>query len=210
MSNMIVTLTGPSCAGKSTLEGMMRDQLGFENVISTTTRPKREGDVDGVAYHFISKSKFERLVSQCGFVEYVDFNGNYYGISKKEVDRVFATGKNVVAVVEPDGMEQIRAYAKVNGIRHFAVFVNNPPKVIADRFLNRFVKEVAVNMNGNLAKSIATYSSRLGAMLSTEVSWVRDATLGYDRYDFILANFDEYNQAEVIKAMSKLQETSTV
>lgn len=191
MKKIIVTLTGPSCAGKSTLERMLK-RVGFENVISTTTRPMRGGEVEGQSYHFISKSEFKRLEAQGAFVETVYFNGNYYGISVAEIERVFALGKPVVAVVEPSGLKQIRPFAKDRGWEVFSVWINNPDIVIAERFLRRFDGEPVIG------RSIQTYASRLATMMSKERAWVIEAAMDDGTlYELNLDTFDERNDLQV-------------
>jgi guanylate kinase len=187
--NQIFTITGPSCAGKSTLEQHMRHRLGFENVISTTTRPMREGDVDGVAYHFISEEEFETAANLGSFVEMVEFNGNYYGVSVEEVNRVFATGKPVVIVVEPNGQKQIVDYAKTVGWEVFSIFVTNPPKVIAERFLNRFEGDCSYKADYMIEKLVETYSARLATIMTVEVQWVVEAMEENSPYQMRIGTF---------------------
>jgi len=195
----ILTLTGPSCSGKSTLEKMLK-QAGFENVISTTTRPMREGEVNGKSYYFIDKSEFKRLAACDAFVETVHFNGNFYGVSAKEVERVFAMNRPVVVVVEPEGLRQIREYAAKNGWRHIAVFINNPPEVIAHRFLERMLSDFTLALGKGTAGAILdTYSKRLGVMLKDECHWAEDIGPVCDTW---LTNFDEKNIEAVVEDLA--------
>lgn len=204
MNNLIITLTGPSCGGKSTLERMMCEQLGFERVISTTTRIPRAGELDGDNYYFVSKSEFKRLKTQGYFVESVEFNGNYYGVSVKEIERVFATGKNVVIVCEPQGKKQIEEYvAKRNDLWHLSVFVDCPPEVIGERFLSRFVNEIAIDDPVQRSKSVMTYSARLAEMLSTEAGWVIGSKVP-GAYRLIVQKFDKLTTSAVLGSIKSL------
>lgn len=192
MKEIIVTLTGPSCAGKSTLEKMLK-QRGFESVVSTTTRKMRDGEVNGESYHFISKSEFRRLEIQGAFVETVFFNGNHYGVTASEVERVFATGKPVVVVVEPSGLKQVRRYAKAKGWDVFSVWINNPDIVIAERFLRRFNSEITSG------SALQIYTSRLATMMSKERSWIAEATMDDGLlYERIIPTFDMHNDFQVV------------
>jgi guanylate kinase len=86
---MIFVISAPSGAGKTTLINKLlesEDDLVFS--ISTTTRNIREGEVDGVNYHFISKDEFCRMINNDEFLEWAEVHGNYYGTTKKEVDRM--------------------------------------------------------------------------------------------------------------------------
>jgi len=169
----ILTLTGPSCSGKSTLEARLK-QAGFENVISTTTRPMRKGEVDGQSYYFVSPEAFKKNAAEGAYIEQVEFNGNLYGVSACEVERVFAKSKPVVVVVEPEGLRQVREYGLQKGIRIVSVFVNNPYSVIAKRFLERMIQDFIVGGIGNpegAEKVLDTYSKRLSVMMGEETHW---------------------------------------
>lgn len=203
MSNLIVTITGPSCAGKSTLERMMRDQLDFENVISTTTRPMREGEIDGASYRFISREAFDKNEADGCYIESVEFNGNKYGVSAEEAKRVFAKGRPMVVVVEPNGMKQISAYAADNGWRLFSVFISNPASVIAERFLRRFHNQTLLEPEEVVDKSIETYAARLGTMLTEEIGWQFEASMTDGLYNLKEWNFDEGNSQCVLDLIEK-------
>jgi guanylate kinase len=199
MRKTIVTLTGPSCAGKTTLEGLLKGE-GFVNLISTTTRPMREGEAMGVNYHFVDESMFRRLVAQEAFIEHVRFGGNYYGLMVNEVRRAFEAGKDVVLVCEPEGLRQIAAWSKAHSVHHVAVYVDNPPQVIAERFMKRAGVDVAEAMISrspdDAAKVLKGYASRLSEMLSTEQSWAKLITS--DEIGVYVPMFNEANQQSVV------------
>lgn len=196
----IVTLTGPSCGGKTTLEGLLKAE-GFVNIISTTTRPMREGEENGKQYHFIDKSQFKRLADQGAFIESVEFGGNYYGASVAAVDLAFADSKPVVLVCEPEGMKQISAYADDHGWNHLAVYVDNPAGVLAERFLKRAGVDIAEQLITNdpvkAAHAIKTYSRRLAEMMTTERDWA-EAIFTKD-IDLLLPSFNEQNQDAAVR-----------
>lgn len=192
---MIVTLTGPSCAGKSTLEKMLV-KLGFSNAISTTTRPMRAGDVNGESYYFVTRENFEFGLALDEFVENVEFGGNYYGLTVAEVKRLAALGKPIVVVCEPVGQKQIAAWCKDNGFPIYAVFVDNPEQVIAERFLQRFATELMVETQTGSDKQVATYARRLKEMMTTERGWVGEAWAS-EHYNLRVSEFNEANDFEI-------------
>ncbi len=202
----ILTLTGPTCSGKSTLERMMKERYGYENVISTTTRPMRDGEVNGVNYHYVTIEEFDALVAGNKMVEHVEFNGNKYGVSVDEVERVFATGKPVIVVVEPEGRKQVEQYAREHGWVFTSVFVGAIPKVIADRFFRRYNAELAACDPNDLGKLMLTYSSRLGTMMTTEVSWQIQSFTGAVKYDIRVLNFDSETEEDVMSAVQDMVE----
>ena len=100
----ILVLSGPSGAGKSSLVHKIIDDIGecyFS--ISTTTRPMREGEVDGVDYHFVDKAEFEREIEDDQFLEYAVVHGNYYGTSLRPVKKALEEGKLVVFDIDVQG-----------------------------------------------------------------------------------------------------------
>jgi len=197
MKPFIVTLTGPSCAGKSTLEAMLKSE-GFANVISTTTRQPRVGEVDGESYYFVTRDTFRRIADKGGLVEEVAFNGNYYGVGVDEVERVSAQGKPIVVIVEPNGLAQVREYALKHGWDILSILVNNPIPVICERFLRRMTNELAASKSDEeRAKIISTYASRMTVM-KEEWSW-RDTC----EVDMTISSFNEHNCGDWVRLIKQ-------
>lgn len=198
----IVTLTGPSCGGKTTLEGLLKAE-GFVNIVSTTTRPPREGEVDGKHYHFVDKTQFKRMREQGAFIESVEFGGHFYGASVKAVERATADGSPVVLVCEPEGMKQISAYSDLHRWHHLAVYVDNPAGVLAERFLKRAGVDIAEQMIANdptaAARVVKSYARRLAEMLTTEQTWAQ-AIFTKD-IDLLLPTFDADNQDTAVRTI---------
>lgn len=82
---MIYIITGPSGVGKNTIIEAMSTDLDFYFSVSHTTRPQREGEVDGKDYHFVTEDEFISLVDENLMIEYEQYGGFYYGTSKKEI-----------------------------------------------------------------------------------------------------------------------------
>lgn len=202
MTPFIVTLTGPSCAGKTTLEKRLSDE-GFSRVISTTTRAPRAGEVNGKAYYFVSREEFIANRDAGAYIESVEFNGNFYAVSADEIKRIAATGKPIVVVVEPHGLTQIRNYCLVHDWNLHSVFINNPGDVIARRFLERMLSDfsMAIGKGGTHAQAVIdTYSKRLGVMLKDECWWEEDVCSICDTW---LHNFDESNIDAVVRELTE-------
>ncbi len=81
----MIVLTGPSASGKTATCLFLQDHFGIRKVVTHTTRPKREGERDGIDYHFVTEEEFRRMEEEGLFVETVLYNGYHYGTSKKEV-----------------------------------------------------------------------------------------------------------------------------
>ena len=98
-------MVGPSGIGKGTITGHLRELYPnrFSFSISHTTRKPREGEVDGVHYHFITREKFEEMIKNNEFLEHAEVHGNYYGTSFAAIHDVEATGKICILDINIDG-----------------------------------------------------------------------------------------------------------
>lgn len=106
----LIIISGTTCAGKGTV---IKKLLANHNdiVLSTsyTSRPKRESEVDGVDYYFVSKEEFERKIKNNDFLEYAQVQyGAYYGTPKKEVLDLLDSGKDVILEIDVQGAKQIK------------------------------------------------------------------------------------------------------
>jgi len=120
----LLVISGPSGAGKSSLINEILKNI--DNVyfsISTTTRPKRENEIDGVDYFFVSKEEFEEDIKKGLFLEWANVHGNYYGTSLRPVFEALDEEKLVVFDIDVQGHESIRK--KFNEITT-SVFITTP------------------------------------------------------------------------------------
>ncbi len=100
----VLVLSGPSGAGKSSLLNEIIDDIGecyFS--ISTTTRPIRDGEVDGIHYHFTTVEEFKKEIEAEEFLEYAIVHGNYYGTSLNPVKEALNSGKLVLFDIDVQG-----------------------------------------------------------------------------------------------------------
>ena len=103
-NGVVLVLSGPSGAGKSSLINKIADDIGeYYFSISTTTRTIREGEEEGVHYHFVSKDEFVKDLDNDNFLEYAVVHGNYYGTSLKPVRKALHEGKLVVFDIDVQG-----------------------------------------------------------------------------------------------------------
>ena len=104
MKGAILILSGPSGAGKSTIIERAGEEIGdFYFSVSTTTREPRDGEVDGVDYHFVDKKSFETGIESGDFLEYAKVHDNYYGTSLKPVKEALRAGKLVIFDIDVQG-----------------------------------------------------------------------------------------------------------
>jgi len=103
-SGAVLVLSGPSGAGKTSLIKKIADDIGdFYFSISTTTRPIRDGEIDGVHYHFVNEEEFKKDIEENNFLEYAVVHGNHYGTSLKPVREALNAGKLVLFDIDVQG-----------------------------------------------------------------------------------------------------------
>lgn len=135
----MIVLIGKSCSGKSTIAKELI-KLGMEPVVTHTTRPKRPGELDGVAYHFIDKSQFRRLKVQNFFAETAHYDvafGErwYYGSSYRNLQ---GNGLNKVVILNPNGIESIYEKISKEAFRDwFIVYLYCDEDIIRKRLKDR-------------------------------------------------------------------------
>lgn len=126
----MLVIIGESASGKSSVARYLVNNLGFNNIVTYTTREPREGEVDGIDYHFISKSKFEDMSSLGLFAETAEYNGWRYGSAKEDFKN---NSDNKIAVLTPHGIRQI----KKNGIDIYVVYIKIPRRDRLIKILQR-------------------------------------------------------------------------
>ncbi|WP_295069008.1 guanylate kinase [Ruminococcus sp.] len=104
----LIVFSAPSGCGKGTmLEEILKDQR-FAVSVSATTRAPREGEKDGVNYHFLTREDFEQRIADGKFIEHAEYCQNLYGTLSSEVDGRLEKGLNVILEIEPQGAMKIR------------------------------------------------------------------------------------------------------
>jgi len=107
---MILILSSPSGAGKTTLTRMLMQDSALDLTlsVSVTTRTRRSSEVDGVHYHFIDRGEFERMKAADELLESAEVHGNAYGTPLKPVEKVLAEGRDMLFDVDWQGARQMR------------------------------------------------------------------------------------------------------
>ena len=120
---LLFIVSAPSGAGKTTLVERLVEQMPHLKMSrSYTSRPMREGEVDGVDYNFVSRERFEAMVAVGEFLEWADVFGNLYGTSAADTERVLEQGTDLVLVIDVQGARKVRR----RGIETTAIFVMPP------------------------------------------------------------------------------------
>jgi len=102
--------------------------------VSATTRPPRDGEINGVDYQFISENEFKSLINKNAFIEYAKVHNHKYGTLKSYIDRKFIEGKSIILDIDVQGFMQI----KESNISNTSIFVLPPSfKVLKQRLEDR-------------------------------------------------------------------------
>ena len=132
----LIIISAPSGAGKTTLcDLLLRDFPQIKQSISTTTRPKRSHEQNGVHYFFISSAEFEAKKAQGEFAEWAEVHGNLYGTSKSTINSILAEGKHVLFAIDYQGALSLK---NLYQSRALLIFIHPPSmEELANRLIQR-------------------------------------------------------------------------
>lgn len=148
---MLVILSGVAGAGKDTIKKeLIKRMKNVESLPSYTSRPKRNGDIPGQTYNFVSKEKFEEMIKNDEFYEYDIHHNHYYGTSKKLLNEKIKNGKIIVKDIDVNGTEHlIEMLGKDTKI--VTIFLRVPKEELKKRLEERVdkpsMKEVVLRLN---------------------------------------------------------------
>ncbi len=180
-NGVVLVLSGPSGAGKSSLINKIADDIGdYYFSISTTTRPMREGEEEGVHYHFVSKEEFTADIENDNFLEYATVHGNYYGTSLKPVRKALSEGKLVIFDIDVQGNMAIKNRL---GDITTSVFITPPT-----------LSELKRRLDNRSTDTQEVIAGRL-KMATREIQRTSE-------YDFIVVNDDLDVAAEVLRQVA--------
>jgi guanylate kinase len=163
---LLFIVSAPSGAGKTTIvERLVEEMPQLRMSRSYTSRPARQGEVDGVDYNFVSRVRFEEMVAAGEFLEWADVFGNLYGTCAADTERMLAAGDDVVLVIDVQGARQVRG--RQSGA--LCVFVMPPSSA-----------ELEQRLRGRSKDSEAAIRRRLTV--------AKDEVASFSEYDYIVVN----------------------
>lgn len=179
--NNIFIISGPSGAGEDSIINKLEKLIPLERVTTTTTRPMRSGESEGRPYFFISEKDFKNKIKKNVFFEWAEeYNGNLYGVSKKEINRVKKSGKIGIWKIEYKGVLALKKlFPKIIAILIFA-----PLPVLKNRIMSR---------DKNISKKY------LQERMKYTKEWMRHKNI----YDFIIMN-EQGKLNEAVKKVLKI------
>ena len=137
---IMIILSSPSGAGKTTLIKLLSKRKGFVTSISHTTRTPRSNEINGKDYHFVNYVKFEKMIKNKEFLEYAKVFENFYGTTKSNIFEELKKGKNVIFDIDWQGTNQIISQKLTNRLLTFFIL---PPsrEELFKRLSNRDMKD---------------------------------------------------------------------
>lgn len=178
----ILVLSGPSGAGKSSLISKIIDHIGPSYFsISTTTRGMREGEVNGIHYHFVSAEEFKREIDEEMFLEYAVVHGNYYGTSLGPVKQALKEGKLVIFDIDVQGHDAVQNRL---GDITTSVFITTPT---LQELMNRLYKR----------------STDSEEIISKRIEMAKREIQRISEYDFLVVNDNLDEAAEKLISIAK-------
>lgn len=177
----ILVLSGPSGAGKSSLLNEVIDDIGecyFS--ISTTTRPMREGEIDGVHYHFVDEAEFKKDIEEEFFLEYAFVHGNYYGTSIKPVKEALKDGKLVIFDIDVQGNATI-----INRLGDITTSVFISPPTLSE-----------------LKKRLEARSTDSQEVIDRRIDMAKREIQRISEYDFLIVNDNFAEAAAILKTIA--------
>ena len=176
---LLFIVSAPSGAGKTTLvERVVEQTPQLRMSRSYTSRPARQGEIDGVDYNFVTPHRFEAMVAAGEFLEWADVFGNLYGTSDADTRRALAAGEDVVLVIDVQGARQVRR----RGVEAVTVFVM-PPSYAA------------------LEQRLRGRSKDREEAIQRRLEVAREEVAAFEEYGFIVINDELSSAADRLRAI---------
>jgi len=166
---MMFVLSSPSGAGKTTLSRMLMEAMpGLRMSVSTTTRAKRPGEVEGRDYQFVDKTRFEEMVKRGELLEWATVFDNRYGTPKAPVEAALSAGQDVLFDIDWQGTQQLREKARADVVSVFIL----PPSA------------------ADLEKRLSSRAQDSAGVIRRRMSRASHEMSHWAEYDYIVINHD--------------------
>lgn len=177
---LLFVLSSPSGAGKTTItRRLLADDPALSMSVSVTTRPPRDGEVDGRDYHFIDNAAFDRLVADRALLEHARVFEHWYGTPIGPVEAALAAGRDMVFDIDWQGAKQVRGRLPDHIV---SVFILPPSMTELHDRLRRRAKDSEKTVLARMEKAV-------------------DEVSHYDEYDYVIVNDDLERAVEMVKSI---------
>lgn len=163
----LIVFSAPSGCGKGTMLAEILKNKNFRTAVSATTRDPREGEVNGVSYHFLSRDDFDKKINENAFLEHAEYCKNCYGTLKSEVDPYLEQGIDVILEIEVQGAMKIRE------IRPDALFIFIAPPSVKE--LRRRLKKRGTESDEVIEERFSKASGEIELAVNYDYVIVNDA-----------------------------------
>jgi len=190
---LLLVLSSPGGVGKTTISRRLLERdPAIKLSVSATTRAKRDGEIDGIDYHFVDTAHFEQMLNNNELLEHTNLtHGRYYGTPKQPVDEALAAGRDVLFVIDWVGVQQLKEKAREDLVSIFIL----PPS------LEEQVKRLR-SRNKDTEESI-----------QKRIEQGREEITHWSEYDYVITNEHvetSVSRVQAILAAERLKRTRQV
>lgn len=174
---LLFIVSAPAGTGKTTLVQMLTKEFpSIVASISFTTRNPRQGEVEGVHYHFITLEEFAKRIDEGDFLEYVELYGDFYGTSKTWVESQLNLGKHVILVIDTQGAKLLKDSKTVS------IFIA-PPSI------------------EELARRLRSRQTDTKEAIEKRLLWAKREMEAQKNYDYLIINDNLSNAYEILRSI---------
>jgi guanylate kinase len=181
---LMLVISSPSGAGKSTIARTLMDgdqQISLS--VSVTTRPRRQSEIEGVHYHFVSQREFERLRDSDSLLEWAQVHGNYYGTPREAVEKAMGEGRDMLFDIDWQGAQQLQEKMSADVVSIFIL----PPTMA----------ELQSRLHRRAEDSEEVIQTRLNNSRAEIAHW--------REYDYVIVNDDLNSAFDAVQSIVKAE-----
>ena len=141
VKGILFIISGPAGSGKTTICDGLIEKESLQRIVTSTTRSPRQGEIDGLDYHFLTPDDFKTKIKEDAFYEYATVHNNYYGTQKLDIINPILAGQNLLLNIDVQGAKTIKEKASADkGLKgHIVTIFIMPPSLeeLNERLKNR-------------------------------------------------------------------------
>ncbi|KQW30998.1 guanylate kinase [Rhizobium sp. Root274] len=181
---LMLVISSPSGAGKSTIARTLMDrdqQISLS--VSVTTRPRRQSEIEGVHYHFVSQREFERLRDSDSLLEWAQVHGNYYGTPREAVETAMGEGRDMLFDIDWQGAQQLQEKMSADVV---SIFILPPTMAELQSRLHRRAEDTE-------------------EVIQTRLNNSRSEIKHWREYDYVIVNDDLNSAFDAVQSIVKAE-----